>query len=180
MSALDSPPGSTDTAQLATPGVYQLDPVDSRVEFTTRHLFGLGEVRGSLAVIGGRITIAAEPTASTVTAHIAASSFDSGSAGRDKVVKSPGYLHVDAYPRIIFVSHALVEAGRGWVARGSITARGTAAPVDLTITEIIEGDGDVTVRATATVDRYAHGLTKGKGLAARTLHIALTARADRL
>jgi polyisoprenoid-binding protein YceI len=64
--------------------------------------------------------------------------------------------------------------------QGSITARGTAAPVDLTIIEIAEHDGGITVRATATVDRYAHGLTKGKGLAARDLHVQLIAHANRI
>lgn len=48
-----------------------------------------------------------------------------------------------------------------------------------TVTDIAEDQGAVTVHATATVDRYAHGLTKGKGLAARRLHLELTAVATR-
>lgn len=140
----------------------------------------MGKVRGSLAVTGGQITIAANPTTSTVTAHIAASSFESGSARRDKVVKSRGFLHVDAHPQITFASDAFTEDGRGWVVQGSITARGAAAPVALTITEITEDDRGVTVRATATVDRYALGLATAKGLAARNLGVHLTARADRI
>ena len=38
----------------------------------------------------------------------------------------------------------------------------------------ISGSG-VSIRATARVDRYAHGITKGKGMAARHLDIELRA-----
>jgi polyisoprenoid-binding protein YceI len=40
------------------PGHYGIDPERSRVTFATRHLFGLGRVKGSLAVRGGRADIA--------------------------------------------------------------------------------------------------------------------------
>ena len=35
------------------PGHYDIDPDRSRVTFATRHLFGLGRVKGSLAIRGG-------------------------------------------------------------------------------------------------------------------------------
>lgn len=154
---------------------YQVDPARSTTTFTTRHLFGLGEVTGSLAVLNGQVTIAADPTASTVEVTLSADSFQSASTGRDKVVKSPGYLDVDRHPHLTFASTGLVQDGRSWLVPGTLTASGTAAPVVLTITDIAEDHDQVTVHATATVDRYAHGLTKGRGLAARRLRLQLTA-----
>lgn len=63
--------------------------------------------------------------------------------------------------------------------RGTLTARGVPAPLELTIIDITEDRDTVTVHATATVDRFAHGLTKGKGLAARHLQLQVTAVARR-
>ena len=46
----------SESAVIATaphPGHYDIDPSQSRVTFTTRHLFGLGRVKGSFAIRGG-------------------------------------------------------------------------------------------------------------------------------
>ena len=32
-------------------GIYDIDAVESRIEFDTKHLFGLGKVRGTFALI---------------------------------------------------------------------------------------------------------------------------------
>ena len=178
MTTLSTPDLAAPTG-LPAAGTYQMDPARSSTTFITRHLFGLGRVTGSLAVLDGQVTIGADPAASTVEATLAADSFQSASAGRDKVVKSHGYLDVDGHPHLTFASTVLVGNGEGWLVRGTLTARGVAAPVELTITDITEHHDEITVHATATVDRYAHGLTKGKGLAARRLHLQLTAVATR-
>ncbi len=179
MTTSSTPNSTAPAVSLPAAGTYQIDPARSGTTFTTRHLFGLGKVTGSLAMLDGQVIIAAEPAASTVEATLVADSFQSASAGRDKVVKSPGYLDVDRHPHLTFASTALVRAGQGWLVRGTLTARGVAAPVELTVTDIAEDGDEVTVHATATVDRYAHGLTKGRGLAARRLHLQFTAVATR-
>lgn len=176
----NTPSSETPSPTLPASGTYRLDPARSSTSFTTRHLFGLAKVTGSLAVIDGQVTVATDPAASTVIATIAADSFESASAGRDKVVKSRGYLDVDNHPQITFASTAVAQDGQTWLVRGSLTARGVASPIELTITDIVENHDEVTVRATATIDRYAHGLTKAKGLAARRLHLQLIATATRI
>lgn len=165
--------------RLPAPGTYRLDPARSSTTFTTRHLFGLGKVTGSLAVQDGQVTIAADAAESTVEATLLADSFQSASTGRDKVAKSPGYLDAAGHPHLTFVGTGMVQLGQRWVVRGTLTARGVPAPVELTITDIAEDRDTVTVHATATVDRTAHGLTKGKGLAARDLQLQVTAVARR-
>ena len=167
------------SVRLPAAGRYQVDPARSSATFTTRHLFGLGKVTGSLALLDGQVTVAADPAASTVQATLASDSFQSASAGRDEVVKSPGFLDAGSHPHLTFASSSLVQDGPGWLVRGTLTVRGVAAPLELTVTEILEDHDEVAVRATATVDRYAHGLTKAKGLAARRLQLQLTAVATR-
>jgi hypothetical protein len=72
----------------------------------------------------------------------------------------------------------LLGGRRAWL-RGQITARGTSAPAELTITKATASEDVLQIRATTRVDRYAHGLTKAKGLAGRHLDMEITARATR-
>jgi polyisoprenoid-binding protein YceI len=170
---------ATATVQIPATGTYRIDPSGSSVSFTTRHLFGLGVVRGTFGVLSGEVTIADPVTASTARAVIDAASFSSGHPQRDKDVKSANLLHVQEHPHIKFESSQLVPVGDGWVLRGQLTARGNAAPVELAVTES-RGSGDgLALRATTRIDRYAFGLTKRKGLAARYLDLEITAQATR-
>jgi polyisoprenoid-binding protein YceI len=76
---------------------------------------------------------------------------------------------VNDHPQITFRSTELVQGGAAWRLRGQITARGTSAPAELTITEAAASEDVLQIRATTWVDRYAHGLIKAKGLAGRHL-----------
>lgn len=40
---------------------YRLDPARCLAAFTTRHLFGLAKVDGSVTVVDGHVTIGADP-----------------------------------------------------------------------------------------------------------------------
>jgi hypothetical protein len=61
-----------------------------------------------------------------------------------------------------------------WVVIGTVTAHGVASPADLSVDEIRDNAGELTIRATK-IDRYAHHVTAGKGLAARWLTVEITA-----
>jgi polyisoprenoid-binding protein YceI len=167
------------TLQIPATGTYLIDPTGSSVSFTTRHLLGLGVVRGTFGVLSGDVTIADPVTASTAHAVIDAASFSSGHPQRDKEVKSANFLHVREHPHITFESSQLVPRDDAWVMRGQLTARGHAAPVDLAVTESRGSQDRLTLRATTRIDRYAFGLTKKKGLAARYLDLEITAQATR-
>ena len=179
MSKHPAPHALTPATTVPAVGIYRVDPDASSILFTTRHLFGLGEVRGSMSIRDGQVTVARELEHCTVSATMDAGSFDSGSAGRDKVVKSEKFLSVDEHPDIAFAATAVVPDGPAWRVRGTLTARGVVVPVDVTITDIAEHADGMTLRAAATVDRYAHGLTKSRGLAARHLRVLMTVRANR-
>jgi polyisoprenoid-binding protein YceI len=169
----------TVTVHIPAAGTYRLDPAASSINFATRHMFGLAGVHGSFRPVSGEITITDPVTSSTALAVIDAASFHTGRAARDKDVKSANFLHAGEHPQITFSSAGLARDGDRWLLRGQITVRGNSAPTELVIAEARANDDGLVVRATTRVDRYAHGLTKKKGLADRYLDLDITARATR-
>jgi polyisoprenoid-binding protein YceI len=168
------------TARQAPPaGRYALDPAGSSVTFETRHMFGLGRVRGTLAVTGGALDVAEPAAGSSVQATVSAASFSTRNPMRDPQVRSRLFLDARRHPELSFRSTAIRRGGDGWTVSGVLTVKGRPAPLDLAVADIAtEGDALV-FRASGTVDRYAHGVTALRGMAARHLTIQITARATR-
>ena len=168
------------TTATPTPGRYAIDVPRSGITFTTKHMFGLGTVRGSFRLRGGTVALAEPLTGTRVEAVADAASFETGNKNRDRQVLSKALLDTEHYPDIAFSATAaeLDEAG-AWALHGQLTAHGVGAPVTFTVTRA-EVDGDeIVVEAAATVDRYAHGVTGLKGLAARRLELVASVRARR-
>jgi polyisoprenoid-binding protein YceI len=139
-------------------------------------MFGLGKVTGTFTLTDGELVINEPVTSSTATARAAADSFATNSKQRDKQVKSKTFLDAASHPDISFRSTEVIRHDQGWTLRGRLTVRGNTAPVDFVITQSgINGPG-VSIRAAARVDRYAHRITKMKGMAAR--HLDLEVRAE--
>jgi polyisoprenoid-binding protein YceI len=143
--------------------------------FATRHMFGLGKVTGAFTLTDGELVISEPATSSTVTARAAANSFDTSNSQRDKQVKSKTFLDAANHPHLSFRSTEVIRHDRGWTVRGRLTVRANSAPVDFLIAESKVNGPEVSIRATARVDRYAHRITKLKGMAARYLDIELRA-----
>jgi polyisoprenoid-binding protein YceI len=62
---------------------------------------------------------------------------------------------------------------------GVLTVKGRPAPLNLTVIGATAEETAVVFRASGTVDRYAHGVTMMRGMAARRLLIKITAHATR-
>jgi len=159
------------------PGHYDIDPGRSRVTFATRHLFGLGRVRGSFAVRGGTADVADPIAASAVYAEIETASFRTKNPARDGSVLSRRFLDPAGHPVMTFRSDR-IEAG-GQVVTGTLTVRGTSRPVTLTITRCEVSRGCFTARATARIDRTEFGITAARGLAARYLDLTMEVQCTR-
>lgn len=158
-------------AALPPAGVYRIDPAQSAVTFTTKHMFGLGAVRGSFTLTGGEVCIADPPTLSAARAVIAAASFRTGSDQRDKHVRSRALLDTGRYPEISFLLRGLEPRDGGWMAHGSLTAHGVSAPVELSVDGVeVLADG-ARFHARARIDRLAFGVTKFRGMAGRHLEV---------
>jgi polyisoprenoid-binding protein YceI len=172
---------STPLTDLQAPpaGRYALDLAGSSVTFETRHMFGLGRVRGTLAVTGGALDVAEPVAESSVRASVSAASFSTRNPVRDLQVRSRLFLDARRHPEISFRSTAVRRGADGWTVSGVVTVKGRPAPLDLTV-DSIATDGDAVVfRASGTADRYAHGVTAMRGMAVRHLAVQVTARATR-
>jgi polyisoprenoid-binding protein YceI len=159
------------------PGHYDIDPGRSRVTFATRHLFGLGRVKGSFAIRGGTADIADPITASAIYTEIETASFHTRNPARDGSVLSPRFLDPAGNPVIIFRSDRFEADGN--VLTGTLTVRGTARPVTLTVTRCEVSRGSFTARATARIDRTEFGITAARGLAARYLNLTVEIQCTR-
>jgi polyisoprenoid-binding protein YceI len=167
------------TITVPPPGAYRIDPSRSAITFTTRHLFGLGAVRGTFTLQAGEIHITDPPDESTAWARIPAASFLTGNASRDSAVRSTRLLDAGAYPDITFTSGPLERADGRWILRGLLSVRGVARPVDVLLEAVRSSGPELRLQASAHLDRYDFGVTRVKGLAARHLRCRLDVVAHR-
>jgi polyisoprenoid-binding protein YceI len=162
-----------------TAGAYAVDPKQSTIKFETRHMFGLGKVSGTFTFRSGDLVIADPPSQSSASAEVDAGSFSTGSGQRDKKVRSKAFLDVASFPVITFRSERVRSDGDTWVLVGTVTARGTSAPIELRVVSSKMFNSNLTLTATGPVDRYAHGIKAMKGMAARHLQVEATIVATR-
>ena len=108
-----------------------------------------------------------------------AASFASGNQQRDDHVRSSDYLDVARHPEIVFRSRSLEGSAQDASLQGELTACGVTQPVLVTITSVACEGGRITATGTATMDRYAFGVTKAKGMTGRRLRITLEVVANR-
>jgi polyisoprenoid-binding protein YceI len=159
-------------------GHYGIDTGHSVVRFRTRHLFGLGPVRGTFGIASGSADIAEPLTGSAVQAEIDPESFSTGNAQRDHTVRSPRLLDPRRFPVIAF-RHGHVSAD-GATLTGELTVRDVTRPVTLSLGQATRSADGFTVTATARIDRTEFGVTAMRGLAGRYLDLALEARFIRI
>ena len=158
----------------ATPqlGRYEIDTGSSTVRFRTRHLFGLGPVRGSFAIRAGTVDIAEPLAGSRIRAEIDAASFRTGNPARDAAVRSARLLDAKTHPVMTFTS----ERTDGSTLTGTLTVRDVTRPVTLSIEQSAVSPGSFTARAAARIDRTEFGVTASRGLAGRYLDLTLEVR----
>jgi len=172
---------STSATALQAPptGRYIIDGSASTVTFTTKHMFGLGKVRGRFTVTHGVIVVPDQVDDSTVDAEISASSFSTRNFIRDPQVRSSLFLHARRHPTIFFRTNGIQRRRDSCTVSGTLTVRGKSAVVDLTVTDIDITGASAVFTAHGTIDRYALGITKMRGMAARHLSVEISARANR-
>ncbi|MET9359512.1 YceI family protein [Streptomyces sp. NPDC006632] len=156
-------------------GHYEIDPDASIIEFTTRHVFGLLPVRGTFAIRSGSIDINEPLDDCAVRVELDAASFATGSRQRDDAVRSARFLDTARHPLMTFAADRL----DGTTLHGTLTVRGIARPVHLSVAESASSAGSFTARATARVDRTVFGVTASRGMAGRHLDVAVRVRCVR-
>ena len=111
-------------------GTYVIDPAHSKIEAVARHLM-VTKVRGHFTEYEGTITVAEDPTASSVDLVLQADSITTGSDDRDAHLRSPDFLDVENHSTLTFKSTSLVPRGDAWVLHGDLTIIGKTNPVSL-------------------------------------------------
>lgn len=113
-----------------TVGEWEVDPAHSYVGFVIKHMM-VSKVRGHFSVFGGRIITEVEPLKSSVTAHIDATSIDTGNTMRDDHVRSADFFDAENHPQFTFVSSGVEPADDGFSLHGELTIRGVTRSVAL-------------------------------------------------
>jgi polyisoprenoid-binding protein YceI len=162
-------------------GSYRIDPERTTISLATRHMYGTGKVAATFTLREATLTVGEPATATTLHAVIDAASFASDNPTRDSHVRLPKFLHVAEFPDITVEASSAAPADGTWVAPATITARGVSAPATITLDAVeAAGTGEITLRGSVRVDRYAHGMTKAKGLAGRWMNLTITATGSRI
>ncbi|MEU8398981.1 YceI family protein [Nonomuraea sp. NPDC048892] len=161
-------------------GDYRIDPDRSTIRFRTRALFGVLPVRGTFTIGEGVISVRSPLDDSVVVVEVPAGSFASGLRIRDRHVRAADFLDVDTHPTMFFRGGPPGQAGASTVLHGNLTVRGVSQPLSLVLGSATSNDTLLMAGATVTIDRYAFGLTKGRGMAARHLRIAIEVVATRI
>jgi polyisoprenoid-binding protein YceI len=165
------------TTQVPPLGRYEIDVTRSTVRFRTRHMFGLGPVRGTFAIRSGTADIAEPLADSAIAAEIDTASFRTGNRQRDQTVLSARFLNPARYPVISFRG-GQVRAGDRTI-RGTLTVGEVSRPVSLSVGEVTVAERSFAASATLRVDRTDFGLTAMRGLAGRYLDLTAEVRCVR-
>src|SRR5215472_14407120 len=89
------------------PGNYDVDPQRTTIRFRTRHMFGLGPVRGTFALRSGAVTVTDPVDGSAIFAEIDAASFHTGNPQRDRTIVQRRFLDAPRYPVITFAAQRI-------------------------------------------------------------------------
>ena len=136
---------TTATTELTalTAGTWKIDPAHSEIGFTVRHL-GLSKVRGRFNAFSGTATIAADQTASSVSASIDLSSVDTNNEMRDGHLQTGDFFNAETHPTMTFVSTGVTPNALS----GDLTIRGITNPVTLDLSyNGVAVDGNEATRA---------------------------------
>jgi polyisoprenoid-binding protein YceI len=146
------------------PGSYALDPARCTVTLTSRHIGGVAPVRGTLAVESGTVSVAPDVGESRAHVRLDATAFDTGSALRDRVLRSGLYLAIGKHPTMDVQLTGLAVTDAGLTGTVELTVRGVPARVEIRIDDLSASEQTVTARVTGRVDRHAHGVSAARGV----------------
>ena len=174
---------TVDGVELPAVGTWEIDGSHSAASFSVKHLM-VSKVRGRFGSVQGAITIAEEPTASSVEVTIDAASIDTNDAGRDEHLRSPDFFDVEQFPVLTYRSTSVRHVkGSRWEVDGDLTIRAVTRPVTLAL-ELVGVEQDpwggsrVGFEATTEIDREDFGLTWNAALESGGVVVGKKVRID--
>ena len=163
--------------------VWQFDPAYSTVEFTVRNLWY--NVKGRFNVLEGAIVLDEDDVSrSSVTATLKANSIDTGNKRRDAHLRSADFLDAEKFPDIEFKSERVARGKDrdSLELDGILIVKHKRVPVSLAVNEMDrsrspKGEEFIYYSATAEVDRFACGISYGRGMIGRKLTVTINIQA---
>lgn len=158
---------TVDGVEVPPVGTYGIDASHTLAGFVVKHLM-ISKVRGSFSDVSGTITIAEDPTQSSVEVEVDVASVHTRDEGRDGHLRSADFFDVENHPKMTFrstkVSHV---SGDRWDVEGELTIKGVTQPLTLEATfegaspkpEALGGGFSIGFSASGTLDREAYGLS---------------------
>jgi polyisoprenoid-binding protein YceI len=155
-------------------GEWVLDPRQSSVRLKNK-VIGLLSVNGVFREVSGYGTVVADGQASGAIT-VAAVSVDTGNTRRDTHLRSAEIFDSGNHPDITFTVDGIRPSGRAVAVSGALTVRGHSQLLSFDAVASVPGDGEVSIDATARVDRTDFGLRwKGDGIASKTSMLTIHA-----
>ena len=169
--------------EIPAPGTFVLDQSHSEVGFVTRHMM-VAKVRGSFGEFDGTITVAEDPSESSVEASIKVGSIDTRESRRDAHLRSADFFDAEQYPVATFKSTKVSPDGPGtWRVEGELTIREVTRPVvlDVEFNGVVQdpyGGQRIGFSATAEINREDFGMTYNALLESGGVVVSKTARIE--
>jgi polyisoprenoid-binding protein YceI len=168
---------------LPAPGIFALDPVQSYVGFSVRHMM-ISKVRGRFANFNGTLCVGPEAGDSSVEVEVDLASVDTKDPVRDAHLRSADFFHVDQFPTMSFQSTRVLSIdGDGFRVDGRLSLHGVTRPLALDVVfdgVAIDPDGGQRLgfSATGEIDREAFGLTWNQTLETGGVLVSRRVRID--
>lgn len=164
-----TPPNPSIASAPTLEGEYVADPSHSELRFKAK-AFTLAWVRGTIPALSGSIRIVDGMLSGT--GAIAADKVTTGLTPRDWHLRSSHYLHVKKHPSIeLSVADADIASG---TAECTVTVRGVASSVPMTIRRLEVVDGALCLDAAVELDRTPYPMLPPLAGVSRVVHVELT------
>lgn len=144
-------------------GVYNVDPMHSKVGFEIPHLV-ISTVEGKFTGMEGKIDLKKDFTKSTVSATVDIKTIDTGVSKRDDHLKSPDFFDAAKHEKMTFKSTSIKGTPESFQMVGDLTIKGVKKSVTFDgkfLGNVKDGYGNTKAafQASTKINRKDFGLT---------------------
>lgn len=163
---ISSLPLSAMAGSLPEKGLYQIDPLHSRVGFEIPHLV-ISSVEGFFKTFSGSVEAGAKVQDLKIQGEVDIASIDTGVEKRDEHLKSPDFFDAAKYPKMTFKSSKVSGTPEDLKVSGDLTIHGVTKPVTFSGKyqgAVKDGYGNLKLafHGKTQINRKDFGLTWGK------------------
>jgi polyisoprenoid-binding protein YceI len=153
-------------------GRWTVDPAHSTATFRVGNLGRI--VTGTVPIIEGIVEIDDQGRPQTISGSLDLGAIDTGNPRRDRDLRQPKFLDLDAHPTMTFAAGAVEVTPDGWRITGQLAARGTSVALSGPA-EVAPRGRSAVVTAHTRLDRRALGIRAPRVMIGRTVDITVTA-----